>query len=288
MRRHRFLPLLVSSASLGIALASGRGAVVPSSAENAFRAEAQMPFQPEQEETRTLQQSLFKKPAVRLIEPQLRILPAVPMRVPATPPASRPAAPRTPSIAPPPPPREVSLAERELSLQPAADTPYDRYSGSVRAVISHVEKRPLNMPRARALMGEAHDFRYHSADPYRAALPETTAATHTGDCKAKALWLYDQLGDPSALYVIGKTFKGTKSNHAWLYWRCDARWWILDPTNRSTPIPADSVPEDRYVPYYSFGKEGAYRHRVTWIGIANVPAATTVAAPVPKARVAKR
>ena len=288
MRRHRFLPLLISSASLGIALAPGRGAVGPSPAENAFRAEAQALPQPEEEETRTLQQSLFKKPSVRLIEPLPRSLPPSPARAPAAPPASRPAVPRTPVIAPPPPPREVSLAERELSLQPAADTPYDRYSGSVRAVISHVERHALNMPRTRALMSEAHDFRYHSAHPYFAALPETTAATHTGDCKAKALWLYDQLGDPSALYVIGKTFKGTKSNHAWLYWRCEQRWWILDPTNRSTPISADSVSEDRYVPYYSFGKEGAYRHRVTWIGIANVPAPSTVAAPAPKARVAKR
>ena len=145
------------------------------------------------------------------------------------------------------------------------------------------------MARARALMGEAHDFRYRSSDPYRAALPETTATTRSGDCKAKSLWLYDQLGDPSALYVIGKTFRGVKSNHAWVYWRCDSRWWILDPTNRSTPVPADSLPPDRYVPYYSFGKEGAFRHRATWIFMAgSPPVIPAVATPGRKSQVARQ
>lgn len=283
--RSRLLPLLLSSASLGAALASGICTVIPASPEAAFRAdgESQISAQAE-EEARTLRQSLFKRPTIRLVEPQIRIVPAIPVRV--SPPQR---VPRPPVVAPPPPPHDFALAERELSLQRTADTPYDRYSGSVRTVISRVERRPLNMTRARTLMNEAHDFRYRQAgDPYRAALPETTAATHVGDCKAKALWLYDQLGDPSALYVIGKTFKGTKSNHAWLYWRCDSRWWILDPTNRSAPVPVDSMPVDRYVPYYSFGKEGAYRHLTTWIGIPNAPVISTAAAPVPKSRVARR
>ncbi len=277
----RFLPLLCSAASLGISLTPGRAAVVPSEKENAFRAGAGLRSSSDVEaEANALRQSLFKKPFIPLGE--LRFQPMLPKRAPAAPPKAR-----TPVIvSPPPPPREVSLAERELSLQVAADTPYDRYCGPIRAVISRLDLRPVNMLRARELMSVAHDFRYRSGDPYWAALPEKTAATRAGDCKAKSLWLYDQLGDPSALYVIGKTFKGAKANHAWLYWRYDSRWWILDPTNRSTPVLADSFPDDRYVPYYSFGRKGAYRHPRTWIGLPQD--APAVSAPSGKSRVARR
>ena len=281
----RFLPILFSTAGLGILLASGGAAVVPSPRENAFRTEAELRFSTQvDDEARALRGTLFKRPAVALVEPQPRPQRAAPARTIIAPPKSKP-----PAIAPPPAPREISLAERELSLQPAADTPYDSYSGPVRAVISRLDRRPSNMARARALMNEAHAFRYRRQDPYRAALPEATAATRAGDCKAKSLWLYDQLGDPSALYVIGKTFKGTKSNHAWLYWRCDSQWWILDPTNRSTPLLAVSLPNDRYVPYYSFGKAGTFRHPATALFMAGSPAAApSESAPGGKTRVAKR
>ncbi len=283
----RSLPLFFSAAGLGIVLASSRAAVVPLGKENPFRAGAGLRFSPQvEEETRVLQQSLFKRPEISLIEPQTlpRVLRATPARVPAVPPKAKPPV----VIVPPPPPREISLAQRELALQPAVETPYDRYSGSVRTVIARLDLRPSGMARARELMSVAHAFRYRtSQDPYRAALPEATESSRTGDCKAKSLWLYDQLGDPEALYVIGKTFKGTKSNHAWIYWHCDSRWWILDPTNRSTPVPADTFPDDRYVPYYSFGKAGTFRHRATALFLANAPAAPTVATPA-KPGVARR
>ena len=85
-----------------------------------------------------------------------------------------------------------------------------------------------------------------------------------GDCKAKALWLYRGLGDANALFVIGKTTRFNRMSHAWVYWRNEGRWWILD---LHQPIPtyiaADSVPEDRYVPYYSYGRNGSFRHRAT-------------------------
>lgn len=269
--RLRFLPMLISTASLAVALAAGRAA---SDADNGSARDRD-------EEAQALRKSLFKKPLVPFLDTPIRAAVRAtapqPIRVE-----------RAIAIVPPPAPREISLAERELSLQPAAYTPYDPYSGSVREVIAKLDRRMPSMERTRALMNEAHGFRYRSAHPYLAALPATTSSTHAGDCKAKALWLYDQLGDPSALYVIGKTFKGTKSNHAWVYWRNDSRWWILDPTNRSAPIPADSMPKDRYVPYYSFGKQGAFRHRTTWIFMAGSAPVPAVATPDGKARVARQ
>ena len=183
-------------------------------------------------------------------------MPSAPLRAPrAVPSAFAPAA---------------AAAVRELALQPTDLTPYDRYMGTLHTVIAELDGRGATMAQTCAWMKVAHHFRYESGDPYRAALPEITALTEAGDCKAKALWLYSCLGDPSALYVIGKIAKDAKNNHAWLYWRSQNRWWILDPTNRSEPVAADSVSRDRYLPHYSFGPGGAYRHTTTQLFMAQI------------------
>jgi hypothetical protein len=173
----------------------------------------------------------------------------------------------------------------ELELQPTASTPYDRFFGSVRAVIASLEPHSANMVRACHLMKIGHSFEYVTRDPYRPDPPKLTEAQHSGDCKSKALWLYDNLADSGALFVIGKAQKSLRTSHAWVYWRCDGRWWILDCTERADPIAADSVSADRYVPYYSFGKSGTYRHPATQLtsapangasgGIGSAPASST-------------
>lgn len=164
-------------------------------------------------------------------------------------------------------PRPAALAfasaTRAFDLQAAGFTPYDRYMGSVRTVFAGLSSRQPTATDACRLMRISHSFRYTPRDPYRADLPALTAARGAGDCKAKALWLYDRLGDSRALYVIGKLSTRAKASHAWLYWRYDGRWWILDPTNSSTPIAADTVDRGRYVPYYSFSRGVAYRHPAT-------------------------
>ena len=272
--RHRFLPLILSTASLAVTLSPGRGAVPPSSTEGTPVEESiSRPSQQSEEETRALRQSLFKKPALGLTDSLSRPAKRTASRVQPPKAILRPLV-----IAPPPPPREISFAERELSLQPASYTPYDRYMGSVRSIIAGVDDRRASMGRACSLMKEAHAFRYLPGDPYRAAMPAVTAATRRGDCKAKSLWLFNQLGDPEALYVIGKAVAGAKNSHAWVYWRNGGRWWILDPTNRSAPIAADTVSESRYVAYYSFGKAGAFRHKATRIFMAQDAASVTVVA----------
>ncbi len=175
-----------------------------------------------------------------------------------------PAPPR--SVLPPyaePPPGALPPGGRDLALQPTTFTPYDRYLGSVRTVISNLEIREPGMLLVARMMKEGRRFRYCVCDPYRADPPSLTEARRAGDCKSKALWLYDNLGDSNALFVIGKTEKRARTSHAWVYWRYDDRWWILDCTEQSNPIAADSVSSDRYVPYYSFGKSGAYRHKAT-------------------------
>jgi hypothetical protein len=177
-------------------------------------------------------------------------------QVPAAPRSALPARSEPPLSALPP-------GGRDLALQPTSFTPYDRYLGSVRSVISNLEVRESSMLVAARMMKEGRRFRYCVCDPYRADPPALTEARRAGDCKSKALWLYDNLGDGNALFVIGKAEKRARTSHAWVYWRWDERWWILDCTERSDPVAADSVSSDRYVPYYSFGKGGSYRHKAT-------------------------
>lgn len=153
-----------------------------------------------------------------------------------------------------------ATAARAFDLQPVSSTPYDGYLGTVRRVMSGLRERRPTIADACRNLRVAHSFRYLPANPYRAELPSVTVERGAGDCKAKSLWLYDQLGDPSAHYVIGKVNDSARTAHAWLYWHWDGRWWILDPTNLASPIAAESVERKRYVPYYSITRSGTFRH----------------------------
>ncbi len=170
---------------------------------------------------------------------------------------------------------------QELEMQPTTSTPYDRYFGSLRAVMATLEPQRATMAQACHLMKVGYSFQYVTRDPYRPDPPKLTEAQRAGDCKSKALWLYDNLADAGALFVIGKAEKNARTSHAWVYWRHGGRWWILDCTDRIDPIAADSVSSDRYVPYYSFGKSGAYRHSTTRINTAPGTTATATAVGAP-------
>jgi hypothetical protein len=159
---------------------------------------------------------------------------------------------------------------QDLELQPTTSTPYDRFFGSVRAVMAALNSQGATMAETCHLMKVGYSFQYVTRDPYRPDPPKLTELQRAGDCKSKSLWLYEKLGDSGALFAIGKADKRSHTSHAWVYWRHGGRWWILDCTDRKDPIAADSVSSDRYVPYYSFGKIGAYRHPTTRVNSPSV------------------
>jgi hypothetical protein len=157
-----------------------------------------------------------------------------------------------------------SFARNNLDLGlPASGTPYDPYMAPVKQVLTHLTSQEDSMDRVRYLMEEGRDFRYDFNTPYVAATPAETAMTRSGDCKAKALWLADQLNDTSVRFVIGKARSTSQMSHAWLLWQHENRWYILDCTNNSYPIPADHVSSNEYIPLYSFSKDGEFRHHAT-------------------------
>lgn len=153
---------------------------------------------------------------------------------------------------------------------PSNSTPYDRYMSPVRTVLSQLGQQKPSMEQVKKLMIQGRGFHYRMENPYVAAMPQTTAAKRSGDCKDKALWLCSQLGDSDVRFVIGKTEAGVRISHAWVLWRNEGRWWLLDCTLKSAPIPADSLPENRYIPLYSYSKGSTFRHSATQVGLAQV------------------
>jgi len=169
----------------------------------------------------------------------------------------------------------------ELGILPATSTPYDLYFNSVREVIKGLEPQKQSMANVAHLMKVGYSFQYFTRDPYRPDPPPLTEAQRAGDCKSKALWLYNGLADSGALLTIGKSQKNSKTSHAWVYWRYEGRWWILDCTDKSYPIAADTAGADRYIPYYSFGKYGSYRHPAAQVAAPANSNATTAAVGAP-------
>lgn len=162
----------------------------------------------------------------------------------------------------------VSAAPLDLG-HTASSTPYDRYMRPVRQVLSSVGGETASMDRVKGLMREGRRFRYVFDDPYTAAYPSETAAARAGDCKDKALWLADQINDENVRFVVGKARSNARLSHAWVLWKNEGRWWILDCTRNSRPIAADRVARDEYVPYYSWSKGAVYRHAATRIDFAS-------------------
>ncbi len=161
---------------------------------------------------------------------------------------------------------------------PAGYTPYDSYMHPVKAVLGNLSGQDADMERVRALMRVGRNFRYSYTDPYNPALPAVTASKRAGDCKAKALWLCDQMNDSNVRFVVGKTSLRAQLSHAWVMWSHEGRWWILDCTNTSMPIAADRVPSSQYVPLYSWSKSGEYRHSATQLLASGVATKHGVAA----------
>lgn len=155
-----------------------------------------------------------------------------------------------------------ALAFTDLGT-PASATPYDPYIAPVKDTLRSLEGPTAPMEKVKALMGRGRSFRYSHTEPYRAALPEVTAARKVGDCKDKALWLCDQLGDENVRFVIGKMNRSAHVRHAWVLWNDGNEWWILDCTLNFRPIPVSKVAPGDYVPLYSWSKSGTYRHSPT-------------------------
>ena len=174
---------------------------------------------------------------------------------------------------------KLCFATVDLGL-PSGGTPYDRYMNPVKNVLEQMDgqKQQTSMDRVRQLMREGRHFRYSFTSPYTPAMPQETAARHAGDCKDKALWLANQINDPNVRFVIGKARSNSKISHAWLMWEHDNQWWILDCTNNYQPVAAAKVSSNEYIPFFSYARNGTYRHEATRAMFAEVASAKNMVA----------
>jgi hypothetical protein len=131
--------------------------------------------------------------------------------------------------------------------------PYDPYAGAVRTVLDRVNGS-AKPEQVADLMKQAHRFRYRMKHPYRAAPPEETDSSREGDCKDKSLWLAWRMNDQSIRYVFGRARPTSDELHAWLLWKYDSHWWVLDCTNRDRPIRSDRLSPGEYVAIYQWSK----------------------------------
>ena len=157
----------------------------------------------------------------------------------------------------------VGNATPDLSRGHRGATPYDPYLRPVHTVFQQLNGTPPSFLRVASLMREGWSFQYTFDTPYVPTMPSVTAAQRAGDCKAKSLWLASEMNDPSVRFVIGKARSTSKISHAWLMWKNNGKWWILDPTNASKPIPASAVAPNEYLISYAYDQTGSYCFNTT-------------------------
>lgn len=151
---------------------------------------------------------------------------------------------------------------------PTSRTPYDGYFGPVWAVFRQLNGPQPDMDTVEKLTRQSNGFRYsyNKEQPYIPQTPEQTEASHSGDCKAKSLWLAAKMDTSSIRFVVGKARLSSSMSHAWLFWKGPQGWMVLDPTNSGRPIDPERLSSSQLVPTYSYSPGGKYAHSVAAAG----------------------
>jgi hypothetical protein len=143
---------------------------------------------------------------------------------------------------------------------PTGQTPYDRFFGPLRRVMADLGENHPTLSEVNDLVREGRGFRYSHIEPYVPQMPEVTERLHAGDCKDKSLWLASRMDDASLRFVVGKLTRGARKSHAWLLWRDQGNWFILDATMQSSAVALERASENDWVPLFSYSAHGKFRH----------------------------
>jgi hypothetical protein len=160
-----------------------------------------------------------------------------------------------------------------------ASTPYDRQMERVQPTLVAPSIYSLYGPSLAAVNQRMIELR---GMPYRYSrewkTPFEVELAQVGDCKGKALVLYDWMqsnGATNLHLVIGKR-RGTDSQtHAWLEWQTKIGTLLLDPTfNWNAAMKLRN--RQTYIAYYEY--EGGHKYQTGYSALAN-RAITTNRAP---------
>ena len=145
-----------------------------------------------------------------------------------------------------------------------ASTPYDHQMQRVYQILTEPSAYRTYGPSLDAVnawMTELRSMPYQYSQQWRT--PFEVAAAKVGDCKGKALLLYDWMqsnGATNVRLVIGKRRAESPRTHAWLEWQTRVGTLLLDPTFNWTAAVKLSNPRT-YVAFY--GYEGGHKYRAT-------------------------
>src|SRR6476661_60508 len=148
-------------------------------------------------------------------------------------------------------------------LVTAKKTPYDHQMARIQPVLNaptslHHSVLPLSL--VNQWIGELRAIPYSYSMEWKT--PSELAHEPTGDCKGKAVALYQRMRENGARdlrLVIGRRAPTSRSTHTWLEWTTESATYILDPTIRWTAQTGNEIADNSYVPYYAYTGSRRYR-----------------------------
>ncbi len=140
-------------------------------------------------------------------------------------------------------------------------TPYDKQMADIQNVL-HLKTRSgvvVDYSEVMSWMRQIRNYQYSRSQTWNS--PERTEKRRAGDCKDKALLLlsyFKKQGCGDVKLIIGKQSKDSRETHAWVEWKHNGQWIILDPTFDRKPILDPG--EGEYIEEYAFigGRKYAY------------------------------
>jgi hypothetical protein len=144
--------------------------------------------------------------------------------------------------------------------RPTSSTPYDKYFGRMRAVLSDLGNNHPPLELVEEYVRTGRGFRYYMKDPYIPQTPAETEASRSGDCKAKSLWVASKMDDRKIYFVVGRIKSVSGMSHAWLLWKGPTGWLVLDATMYSRPLEVARLGPNEFTSLYSYTAGGKFVH----------------------------
>jgi hypothetical protein len=144
-----------------------------------------------------------------------------------------------------------------------ASTPYDQQMAPV-WVFLNADNSPGSGETSLSTLNDW--MRRLRAMPYRYSkqwkTPAEVNSDRMGDCKGKAVALYEKLlvnGAYNVRLVIGKHRANDLRTHAWVEWETLQGTLLLDPTLNWTVTKTDCQDKSTYIPLYAYENGRKYR-----------------------------
>ena len=145
----------------------------------------------------------------------------------------------------------------------AKTTPYDHQMARIQPILktpAPIRPRDLSLLLVNRWIGELRAIPYRYSIQWKT--PSELAHEPTGDCKGKAVALYQRMRENGARdlrLVIGRRVPTSHSTHAWVEWTTASATYVLDPTINWAARRVNEIADNAYVPYYAYTGSRRYR-----------------------------